>query len=72
MLFLVPTVALVLLVVFFVLLGVRARRRHRFVRRPPRLHRLAADLGDRTGRRAAHRRPGQASSEAQRDSFRPS
>lgn len=71
MFFLVPRVTVLLLVAFFVLLAVRARRRKRFVRRPPRLTRWAVQLGQRSGRRS-RRRGDKAASGTQSDSFRPS
>ncbi len=71
MFFLVPRITLVLLLAFFILLGVRARRRKRFMTRPPPLSRLAATLGRRSGHRSGGRREA-GSRQDQSDSFRPS
>lgn len=77
MFFLVPIITVVLLVAFFVLLGVRARRRNHFLSRPPRLNRVAAYLGHRSGRHShgqidRSRQIDRSGSKAQSDSFKPS
>lgn len=71
MFFLVPRITLLLLVVFFVFMGLRARRRKLFGKPQPRLKRIAVRLGQRSGRRSGRRRD-PSGAKAQSDSLRPS